>query len=177
MKGVIFDLDQTIIDSSIAEKQRSKHQWSEVYTLLPHFKLYDGMRELMSELRHNNYKIAIVTTSPGIYAERVLDHFGIEYNSKVCFHDVSRRKPYEDQYLKAMELLKLTPSKTFALGDRAIDVQAAHNAKIKSCACYWGSNEKENLRKSIPTHNFEAVIDAINFFRHQHQINKLNYDF
>jgi HAD superfamily hydrolase (TIGR01549 family) len=163
-----FRLDQTIVDSSIAEKQRSIRQWNEVYSLIPRFQLYEGIKELISELVLNNFKIAIVTTSPGLYADKVLKQFQIEYNTKVCYHDAKRRKPHADQYIKAMENLGLTPSNTFALGDRVIDVQAAHNAKIKSAACYWGSMERELLRNSNPTYNFETVINAIDFFRNQY---------
>ena len=165
MKGVIFDLDQTIVDSSIAEKQRSARNWNEVYSLIPSFKMYEGIRELITELSLNNFKIAIVTSSPGLYADKVLRYFQIEYDVKVCFHDVSRRKPYADQYLKAMQSLGLKPSSTFTLGDRAIDIQAAHSAKIISCACYWGTLEKELLRNSSPNYNFETVLEAISFFR------------
>ena len=165
MKGVIFDLDQTIVDSSIAEKQRSVRNWNEVYSLIPSFKMYEGIRELITELSLNNFKIAIVTSSPGIYADKVLKHFHIEYDVKVCFHDVYRRKPFADQYLKAMQSLGLNPVSTYTLGDRAIDIQAAHNAKIISCACYWGTNEEYLLRNSSSTYNFNTVLEAINFFR------------
>ncbi|MFM1828982.1 MAG: hypothetical protein RL624_1223 [Bacteroidota bacterium] len=165
MKGIIFDLDQTIVDSSIAEKQRSNRQWNDVYSLIPRFQLYEGIQELITELRLNNFKIAIVTTSPGIYTDKVLKYFDIYNDAKVCYHDVSRRKPFADQYLKAMEVLKLNPKHTFSLGDRAIDIQAAHNANIFSCACYWGSLEKDLLKLSNSQYNFETVRDAIDFFR------------
>jgi HAD superfamily hydrolase (TIGR01549 family) len=173
MKGVIFDLDQTIIDSSIAEKERSNRQWSEVYSLIPYFKLYEGIRELMSELVLNDFKIAIVTSSPGVYTDKVLEHFKISYNTKVCYHDVLRRKPYADQYLKAINILGLLPSDTFALGDRSIDIEAAHNARIQSCACYWGALDKDILRNSKPTYNFETVSDAIIFFKNYVETTKI----
>lgn len=164
MKGVIFDLDQTIVDSSTSEIYRNSRQWSKVYDLIPQFTLFNGIKELISELKSKRYKIAIVTTSPSIYTERVLNHFDISYNMKVCYHDVAKRKPFPDQYNKVIEELQLTSALTYTLGDRSIDIEAAHRANIISCACYWGTNEKDLLDKSLPNHKFETVKDAREFF-------------
>ena len=165
MKGVIFDLDQTIVDSSIAESLRNSRNWSRVYELIPSFSIYGGIIELMNELRIKQYKIAVVTTSPSVYTERVLNKFNIDCDLRVCYHDVSKRKPYPDQYLKVIQSLNLEPSKTYTLGDRAIDIQAAHSANIISCACYWGTKEKALLDESNPNHKFGTVTQAREFFK------------
>jgi HAD superfamily hydrolase (TIGR01549 family) len=164
MKGVIFDLDQTIVDSSISEAFRNSRNWNKVFDLIPHFILYNGIREFIQELKLSQFKIAIVTTSPSNYAERVLEHFDISYDSKVCYHDVSKRKPYPDQYLKAIKELGLSLANTYTLGDRSIDIQAAHSANIISCACYWGTKERELLDQSKPNLKFNSVNEARAYF-------------
>lgn len=40
MIGVIFDLDQTIINSSIAYNERRARNWKKVYDLIPQMKPY-----------------------------------------------------------------------------------------------------------------------------------------
>ena len=38
--GLIFDLDMTLVDSSIAETARKNRRWGDVYNLIPQFTLY-----------------------------------------------------------------------------------------------------------------------------------------
>lgn len=164
MKGVIIDLDQTLIDSSVAEIYRGRREWSTVYSLIPKFQIYEGIYDLLSGLKASKIKIAVVTTSHSIYADKVLRYFNISYNCKVCYHDCKLKKPHPDQYLAAMEGLALKKTECIALGDRDIDIQAAHNAHILSGACYWGSSDPISLRNSSPSFNFMTVVDAISFF-------------
>lgn len=93
-----------------------------------------------------------------------MQHIQIEYEVKVCFHDVSRRKPFAHKYLKAMQSFGLKPASTYILGDRTIDIQAAHSAKMISGACNCGTNEIDLLRNSRSNYNFETVTDAFDFF-------------
>jgi HAD superfamily hydrolase (TIGR01509 family) len=167
MKGVIFDLDQTIIDSSISEYYRNNRKWSKVYELIPNFTVYNEINEILIDLRVRDFKIAIVTTSPSTYTDKVLNHFNIECDFRVCYHDAARIKPYPDQYNKVVENLQLHRDKTYTLGDRAIDIQAAHNANIISCACYWGTKEKNLLDNSQPNHKFLSVAQAREFFHNK----------
>jgi HAD superfamily hydrolase (TIGR01509 family) len=161
--GLIIDLDQTILDTSIAEQHRANRNWAEVYKLIPSFKVYSGIHELLSQIREMNVKIAIVTTSPSIYTEKITKYFNIPYDVKVCYHDVPRRKPFPDQMLLAIKQLKLNPSRTLSLGDRAIDIKASKDAGIKSCACFWGTKERDLLQNSEYDICFSTVEDAKNY--------------
>ncbi len=165
MKGIIFDLDQTLIDSSIAQLNRNSGNWKQVYDLIPKFKLYDGIQELIEQLKEQNYIIGIVTTSPSNYADKVLNHFNICYDTKVCYHDVKRIKPFPDQFNIVIEKMNLNRNLTYSLGDRFIDILAAKRANIISCACYWGTQERELLNNSNPSLKFYSVVDALNYFK------------
>ena len=46
-KGIIFDLDQTLVDSNVAKPYRSAHNWSIVYSLIPKFILYTVIVSLL----------------------------------------------------------------------------------------------------------------------------------
>ena len=49
--GVIFDLDQTLIDSSIAVEERRKRNWEKVYSLIPNFKVFEGVNDIIQLLK------------------------------------------------------------------------------------------------------------------------------
>lgn len=161
VKGIIFDLDQTLVDSNIAEEERQKRNWNEVYSMIPFFRLYDGFNEVFKFIKENEIKVCIVTNSPKIYAEKVLKQFQIPYNCIIAYHDVKKRKPDPEPMIKAIELLKVNVSNVISFGDRVIDIQSSNNANITSIACYWGSLEKEKLNKSGYSKMIKRPIDII----------------
>ena len=85
--GVIFDLDQTIIDSSIAYEERKNRNWQNVYSLIPKMTPYHGVIKLIHTLLAYGIKVAIVTSSPRPYCEKILDYFGITGVITVCYRD------------------------------------------------------------------------------------------
>lgn len=155
--ALLFDLDQTIIDSSSAEKFRKTGQWSTVYALIPQFKLYPGVMEALQFAKANSLKICIVTSSPSTYCQKVLDHWKIPYDQKVCYHDTSKRKPYPDPLERGLELIECAATKNaISFGDRAIDIQASKAANVISVGCTWGSSELNDLKAAAP----DLIIDS-----------------
>lgn len=134
----IFDLDQTIVDSSIAEVYRRKREWGRVYLLIPQFKLYDGLREVFNILRERGEKICVVTSSPKKYCNMVLKHFDICVDCAVCYHDTKLHKPNPDPIIKAIELLGEKPENIASIGDDENDIIASNAAGVISCLAYWG---------------------------------------
>lgn len=43
IKGLILDLDQTLVDSSVATEARRCRDWQRVYSLIPSFRMYQGI--------------------------------------------------------------------------------------------------------------------------------------
>ena len=69
MKAIIFDLDQTLVDSRHIEHLRRSRQWSIVYQKIPAILAYDGINEVLSVTRDNGIKLAIVSSSPSSYVQ------------------------------------------------------------------------------------------------------------
>lgn len=148
-KGIIFDLDQTLVDSKIAEPYRGRN-WRKANELIPSFTLYNEMQSVFNFIKENGIKVAIVSTSVSYYVNQVLLYFSIPYNTIIAFHDVSCIKPNPEGFIKACTNLKLKPEDVISFGDRVIDIQASKSAKVESTACLWGTDEKEELLKSKP---------------------------
>ena len=134
----IFDLDQTIVDSSVAEIYRRQREWQKVYSLIPNFTLYKGIGEVLDILRGKGEKICVVTSSPKKYCNAVLDYFGIEVDCTVCYHDTKLHKPNPEPIIKAMELLDETSQSIISIGDAENDVIASNAAGVTSCLACWG---------------------------------------
>ncbi len=149
MCKVIFDLDLTLVDSSIAEEARRGRNWPLAHSLIPRFKLYDGMQEVFDYLRETEIDAAIVSTAPSTYVKNVVDYFSIPIQTVIGYHDAPR-KPSPDGMIKAMDEMDATPADTISFGDRSIDIIASHAAGIKSVGCLWGTKENAILLASGP---------------------------
>ncbi len=160
IKGVIFDLDQTIIDSSIAEPYRRKRDWPTVYGLIPSFNVYDGFDEVFNEIS-DKVKIGIVTSAQGVYASKVVEKFNIPHEFIVDFYSTKMRKPNPAPMLRALELFGLEGDEVISFGDRKMDIIASHGAGIKGYGCSWGTNELDLLKESNPIKIIDSPLDIL----------------
>lgn len=152
MKSIIFDLDLTLVDTSCLEEFRHNRNWQEAYNHIPDTKLYPGISEVLDIIRKHNIKMAIVSTSPRSYIEKIVAHYNIPVKYIVSYHDAKPIKPHPAQMLKALELMEESASNAVSFGDRVIDIQASNAAGIESIACFWGTKEKSELLRSEYRH-------------------------
>ncbi|SHN45413.1 HAD family hydrolase [Chitinophaga sp. CF418] len=158
--GLIFDLDQTLIDSSPAEPHRGKN-WKIACSKIGQFTLYPGIIEAVQQFNQRGIKICIVTTSVSYYCEQVLDFWKLPYDFKVCYHDTDRRKPAPDPILKALDFLKYPAQKVLSFGDRDIDIIASNRANVLSVACMWGSADVVALKSARPTYSISSAEEMV----------------
>ena len=127
-KNIIFDLDLTLVDTTLAEPYRSKRDWSGAFSVIPQCTVYEGLNEIFDVIR----KFPI--------------------NQIVAYHDAKPIKPHPAPMLKALEILGCDAKSAISFGDRVIDIQSSNAAGIESVACFWGTKEKAELVKSGYTH-------------------------
>ena len=156
MRSIIFDLDLTLIDTTCLEDYRHNRRWQEVYAHIPNTKMYDGVREVLDIIVRFHIKMAIVSTSPRPYVEKIVSYWYIPAEYIVSYYDAKPIKPHPAQMLKALELMDVSAKNTISFGDRVIDIQASNAAGIESVACFWGTKEKSELMHSGYTH---AIIN------------------
>jgi phosphoglycolate phosphatase-like HAD superfamily hydrolase len=165
MVGVIFDLDQTIIDTQIAEPDRAKRNWFAVYQLIPRFTLYPGILDALAWIQEREIAICIVTSSPEIYCKKVLQYWNIPYHHTVCYHDTTNKKPHPEPMLKALERMRMQSVGSISFGDRDIDIISSNGAGIKSVACLWGALDTTTLLQARPTFAAAEPHDIIKIIR------------
>ena len=161
--GFTLDLDQTLVDSRVAKPLRATRQWSEVYNLIPQFKLMPGAEGLLSTAL--GVRVAIVTNSPSAYAERVLSHFNLRADVVVGFHDTTQRKPHPEPIQLALRQLGLAPKDVWAAGDHAHDIQAAVAAGVAvTIGVTSASDDVAALKRAMPSAlvpDLASVLDCV----------------
>lgn len=159
MKGVLIDLDLTLIASQEAATLRRARRWSEVYSMIPSLQPYEGASDLIIELATRNIPVCIVTSSPRPYCSRVLKHWewlGIE---AVCYHDTKQHKPEPEPILLGLQRLGVKAADAISIGDEPKDIQASRAAGVYSVGALWGALDREALRKAQPDALCETVGD------------------
>jgi len=159
--GIIFDLDQTLVDSTAALSFRSRKDWTNTYKLIPSFTIYEGLRDVFQYLTMKKISVVIVTSSPATYCTKVADHFSIPYIKIIGFHDTVRRKPHPDPIIKAIAELGLPKHNIISFGDDPKDIIASKAAGVYSVGCLWGSSDSEALMQAKANHYISTPVQII----------------
>lgn len=166
--GVIFDLDQTIIDSRIAYRERINRNWQEVYALIPRMRPYQSVVDLIKTMVDDGIEVAIVTSSPRPYCQRILDFLGITGVITVCYHDTEKHKPDSEPILQAISKMKNQEKKQIiAVGDEEKDIVAANRAGVISVLGCWGNqsirhNWNKDIVPDVECYDVESFLQYIN---------------
>lgn len=110
--------------------------------------VYPGISQLLSALRAVGCRLAVATSKPTVFAEKILDHFGlIQFFEAVCGADLDgHRAGKADIVTDALAALGVAPGPHAVLvGDRIQDVAGAHAAGIASIGAAWGYGSAAEL--------------------------------
>ena len=109
--------------------------------------VYDGIRELLEELKENGIKIAVCSNKPDNVVHFVTDNiFGENYFDAV--HGVIDGMPTKPNPFTALEIAKklgVKPSECLFLGDTNVDIFTAKNAGMTSVGVLWGFRTRNEL--------------------------------
>jgi HAD superfamily hydrolase (TIGR01509 family) len=91
-----------------------------------------GLRELLDFLDQKQLLTAVATSTSRYYCLRSLQRSDLAHRFKVivCGDEVQRGKPAPDIFLKASELMGITPEGCIVLEDSYAGVRAAHSARM-----------------------------------------------
>ena len=118
------------------------------------------MKELIDELYHQGYKLAVVTNKPKINAVTIVNHLFPGKFMYVFGNTVDQpKKPHPCLVQLAMQLMESNKNETLMIGDSNVDIETAINAKIKSIGCEWGFRGKEELVQAGATYTVSKPSD------------------
>lgn len=133
--------------------------------------LYQGVRELISNLKKRNYKTALLTTKAQDQAEMNLNHFNLqnEFDYIMGRRPGIAHKPSPEPLLKICSDLNIDIQNTIIIGDTEMDILCGKNAGAYTCAVTYGYRTKNELEKFYPDFlidniaEIEYIVDGKNY--------------
>lgn len=110
---------------------------------------YDGIIELLQNLKTLNYKTAVVSNKFDMAVKQLCKtYFGDLISIAIGEDENVRKKPFPDSVLKAIELLGSSNKTSIYCGDSDVDVKTAKNADIECIGVTWGYRSREILEEN-----------------------------
>jgi phosphoglycolate phosphatase len=108
--------------------------------LTRHTRPYDGIPQVLHELREARVEIALLTNKPLDPSVKILDAFDLApYFRWIVGGDGPwPRKPAPDSLHHIMQQAGIGAADTVLIGDSAIDLQTARNAGVRICLARYG---------------------------------------
>ena len=128
-------------------------------------RVYDGMKELLLELKKRGVKLGIASSKPEHLIYSVADYLVItEMFDAIAGvkSDNSRHSTKKDIILEAMEKLGADEKQgVLMVGDRCFDIDGAAEAGVKSCGALWGYGNKEEFMEHNADMMAETPLDVL----------------
>ncbi len=124
--------------------------------------VYDGIGELLQELRKAGKQLIVATSKPEQFAVQILEHFALagyfDFIAGACMDESRTKKAEVITY--ALEACGITDkSRVLMVGDREHDVLGAKEAGVASLGVLYGYGDREELERAGADIIAERVAD------------------
>ena len=118
-------------------------------------KPYNGVIELLKELKHLGYKTAVVSNKQDSAVKSLCKKFftGL-FDVEIGEKENIAKKPDPDEVNEVLKILNIDRTKSIYIGDSEVDIQTAQNSKMKSIIVDWGFRD----RKFLYEHGAEVIV-------------------
>ena len=122
-----------------------------------HTKPYDGILELLEDLRKNGIQTAVVSNKADFAVQELCGrYFPGAFDFVVGEREGIRRKPCPDSVFEVLKTLKKTADEAVYIGDSDVDVETARQAGMDGIFVSWGFRGREFLTE----HGATCIVDT-----------------
>lgn len=122
--------------------------------------VYPGIAAMLKRLREQGRALAVATSKPTFFADRVLKHFNLDgYLTVVAGSNLDGTRTDKTEVIRfaLQQLASPSPGRTVMVGDRKYDVIGARNCGIDAIAVSYGYGSPAELAQASPTYLVRTV--------------------
>ena len=156
LEAVIFDLDDTLLDTSDLAPLRRSGRWGECFASLDLARRFpsDGIaipvETLPAQVKQRGLATGLLTSSPRPYAEALLQRFGIATQAVITGSDGFAPKPDPSGLRAVAAELEIPANHCLYVGDHPDDFYAAANAGMPCAGVAWNGEFSPDWRRYWP---------------------------
>ena len=116
--------------------------------------VYDGIGEVLTSLCASGHRLFVATSKPHVFAERIIDHFGLrDHFERVFGSELDGTRVDKSHLLEyALKEAAVDPAKTLMIGDRSHDMVGAKNNGMKGIGVLYGYGSRDELLEAGAHH-------------------------
>jgi phosphoglycolate phosphatase/pyrophosphatase PpaX len=154
LDAMVFDLDDTLLDTSALRTARSQGEWAEVKARLDQVQPFQtsgiGVESIPARLRATGLKVGMVTHAPRWYVEALLARFKIPVDAMITGSDGYPSKPDPTSLRQIVSELGVDAHESAYVGDEGKDVAAATAVGALSLGACWSRRSPGEWRRWWP---------------------------
>ena len=128
--------------------------------------LFDGIRELLEELRAAGFRLGVATGKSRVGLDRSLAHHGLGHVfEKTRTADESFSKPHPGMLLELSDALQVPVRRMLMVGDTTHDLQMAINAGVDGVAVTYGAHPLDTLQTTDSLGYVHSVPELSNWLK------------
>lgn len=131
--------------------------------------IYPGIAGMLRTLKKNGLHLAVASSKPTVYVEKILEHFGIKkYFEVVVGSELDGRRVNKDEVVQEalLQLFAGKPieyDKIYMIGDRKFDVEGARAQGVESVGVTYGYGGIEELKEARADYIVRSVAELERF--------------
>jgi phosphoglycolate phosphatase len=116
--------------------------------------VYDGIGEVLTALCASGHRLFVATSKPHVFAERIIDHFGLRgHFERVFGSELDGTRVDKSHLLEyALKEASVDPARTLMIGDRSHDMIGAKNNGMKGIGVLYGYGSRDELLQAGAHH-------------------------
>lgn len=125
--------------------------------------VFPGISAGLLALRDADYRLFVVTSKPQVYANRIIDHFGLrQYFTQVYGSELTGERSNKGELIAhVLGSEGISPANAWMIGDRLHDVLGAKRNGVRSAGALWGYGSAEELSKAGADLLFQAMPELV----------------
>jgi pyrophosphatase PpaX len=122
---------------------------------------YADAIETVVDLRHNGYRLGVVTSKASDIANRSLRFVGLDryLDIVVGYDSTTRHKPDPEPVRFALDVLQVPPAEAIFVGDSPHDMFSGNAAGVTTVGALWGPFPRSALVPASPRYYLDRIGD------------------
>ena len=132
-------------------------------------KIYPGISEMLQILMSKGMFLAVASSKPTVFVERILEHFNIKRFFKVIVGSeldgtrVNKDEVVEEALKQLFGDQPVDKNQVYMIGDRSYDIEGAHKAGVEGVGVTYGYGSMEELKGAKADYIVRSVEELQKF--------------